>query len=374
MPRSTEIKGKIMGINDWYWTPGTNTGSSYTDFLEFSNENDSSYTDFTLDNNYRAVRKPRVNWTGGTKKNGSAGKVLLGSFIAIALVAAFTAGAWYFSGGENNDNNFFSSVPKIIAGGFAVGGNMNAEVKDPNQIKAEERAKATAERFSYSKSGSAYKAAENLVEKLKCGNDVDTAYEIFNWVHSHVSYMPVHENLTFEEAAYRGFSQKNGDCFVSFACSKMLLDAAGIENLAVERYPIITVGHYWNLVKLDGEWYHCDATVFKDHPALYFMCTDDEIADSHHEFDASLYPERAKRNNGDNGNYGGYADSPYVDDYSDDYSGGGDYSNDYSDDYSNDYSDDYVVGPNYQPDTYPGIAPSEWDNWNDAYGDVDLEE
>ena len=150
----------------------------------------------------------------------------------------------------------------------------------------------------------------------------------------------------------------------------MLLDAAGIENLAVERYPIITVGHYWNLVKLDGEWYHCDATVFKDHPALYFMCTDDEIADSHHEFDASLYPERAKRNNGDNGNYGGYADSPYVDDYSDDYSGGGDYSNDYSDD----YSDDYVVGPNYQPDTYPGIAPSEGDNWNDAYGDVDLEE
>jgi hypothetical protein len=86
------------------------------------------------------------------------------------------------------------------------------------------------------------------------------------------------------------------------------------------------------------------------------MCTDDEIADSHHEFDASLYPERAKRNYGDNGDNGNYAESPYVDDY------------------SNDYSDDYVVGPNYQPDAYPGIAPSEGDNWNDAYGDVDLED
>ena len=231
-----------MGINDWYWTPGTNSGSSYTDFTSFSNDNDSSYTDFTSDRNYRSVRTPVVNWTGETKKKGSAGKVFLGSFLAIALVAAITTAAWYLAGGNNNDNDIFRSVPKIFAGVISDNKGM-AEAKDPNKVKAEERAKATAERFSYSKSGAAYKAAEKLVADLKCENDVDTAYEIFNWVHSHVYYMHIYENLTFEEAAFRGFSQKTGDCFVSFACAKMLLDAAGIENLAVERYPIVTVGH-----------------------------------------------------------------------------------------------------------------------------------
>ena len=352
MPHNTELKGKNMGINDWYWTPGTNAGSGYTDFTGISNEEGSSYTDFTLDNNYRAVRTPKVRWSGKAKKKHSAGKVFLGSFIAIAVVALLTAGAWYFSGGENNDNNFFTSAPKIFAAGFSGSADNKAEAIDPNKLKAEERAKATAERFSYDKSGSAYHAAEKILTNLKCDNDVDTAYEIFNWVHSNVYYVPVYENMTFEEAAYRGFSRKSGDCFVSFACAKMLLDAAGIENLAVERYPIVTVGHYWNLVLLNGEWYHCDATVFKDHPALYFMCTDDEIADSHHEFDESLYPERAKRTNG---NYGG--DS-------------------YGEDYNYDYSGDVYDGGSYgQGNSYdsPEVYPGEEENWNDPY-DVDLDD
>jgi hypothetical protein len=73
----------------------------------------------------------------------------------------------------------------------------------------------------------------------------------------------------------------------------MLLDCAGIPNMMVERFPVYTNGHYWNLVQLDGEWYHCDATVFRDHPSMYFMCTDDEIDDSHHSFNGALYPERA---------------------------------------------------------------------------------
>lgn len=124
-------------------------------------------------------------------------------------------------------------------------------------------------------------------------SDVETARAIFTWVHSHISYQTVKGSLTYEEAAYRGFSRKSGDCYVYFACAKMLLDCAGIPNLMVERFPVYTNGHYWNLVQLDGEWYHCDATVFRDHPAMYFMCTDSQINDSHHAFNGALYPERA---------------------------------------------------------------------------------
>ena len=124
-------------------------------------------------------------------------------------------------------------------------------------------------------------------------SDVETARAIFKWVHSNISYQTVNDYMTYEEAAFRGFSRRSGDCYVYFACAKMLLDCAGIPNMMVERFPVYTNGHYWNLVQLDGEWYHCDATVFRDHPSMYFMCTDDEIDDSHHSFNGALYPERA---------------------------------------------------------------------------------
>lgn len=139
----------------------------------------------------------------------------------------------------------------------------------------------------------AYDLAEKVMSTLWRSNDVDTARAIFNWVHSHISYQAVYTWQSYEDAAYRGFTRHNGDCYVYFCCAKMLLDCAGIPNLMVERYPVYNNGHYWNLVQLNGEWYHCDATVFKDHPSMYFMCTDDEIDDSHHQFNGSLYPERA---------------------------------------------------------------------------------
>ena len=138
-----------------------------------------------------------------------------------------------------------------------------------------------------------YELAAGIMNSLWRSNDVETARAIFDWVHSHVYYQSVSYYQSYEEAAYRGFSRRNGDCYVSYACAKMLLDYAGIPNQMVERYPVYTNGHFWNLVKLNGEWYHCDATIFLDHPDMYFMCTDDEIDDYHHSFDGSLYPERA---------------------------------------------------------------------------------
>ena len=142
-------------------------------------------------------------------------------------------------------------------------------------------------------SGDAYALAESIMAGLWRGNDVETARAIFNWVHSNIYYVSISYYQTYEAAAYRGFSQRNGDCYVYFSCCKMLLDIAGIPNMMVTRYPVTGNGHYWNLVQLNGLWYHCDATVFMDHPDMYFMCTDAEIDDYHHQFDGSLYPERA---------------------------------------------------------------------------------
>ena len=139
----------------------------------------------------------------------------------------------------------------------------------------------------------AYAIAANIVSGLMRDSDVETARAIFNWVHANIYYQTVNYYQTYEAAALRGLSNRSGDCYVFFSCAKMLLDQAGIPNMMVTRYPVVSNGHYWNLVKLNGLWYHCDATPFHDHPGVFFMCTDDEIDDYHHQYDGTLYPERA---------------------------------------------------------------------------------
>ncbi len=141
--------------------------------------------------------------------------------------------------------------------------------------------------------GDPYSLASSVMSGLWRGSDVETARAIFNWVHSNIYYMNVRGSMTYESAAYLGFSRRAGDCYVFYSCAKMLLDCAGIPNMMVKRYPVTTNGHYWNLVKLNGEWYHCDATKFMNHPGVYFMCTDDQINDSFHQYNGSLYPMRA---------------------------------------------------------------------------------
>ncbi len=138
-----------------------------------------------------------------------------------------------------------------------------------------------------------YKIAEDLVEKLRGADDTETALNIFSWVHSNVSYQSVYEVQTFESAAYDAFTKHGGDCYGFYACCKVLLDCAGIPNMTVLRYPVIYNGHYWNLVKLDGEWYHCDSTMFMNHQSLYFELTDLQIADSRHQFNGLMLPVRA---------------------------------------------------------------------------------
>lgn len=139
--------------------------------------------------------------------------------------------------------------------------------------------------------------AKRLAGKIMAGlwrkNQVETARAIFNWVHSNIYYTHVRGKLSLEAAAYRGFSRRSGDCYVYYACCKMLLDQAGIPNMMVKRYPVTRSNHYWNLVKLNGQWYHCDATVFRHRRTIYFMCTDKQINDQYHHFNGKLYPARA---------------------------------------------------------------------------------
>ena len=147
----------------------------------------------------------------------------------------------------------------------------------------------------YDVSGDPYPLAQSVMAGLWRENDVETARAIFNWVHDTLWFRLLSGERSYEDAAYRGFTRHNGDCYVYYACCKMLLDMAGIENMRVDRYPRYNGNiHYWLLVKLNGEWYHCDATEgYNDHPGIWFMCTDEQINDRYHQFNGSLYPMRA---------------------------------------------------------------------------------
>ena len=354
----------------WYFTEGNKADSSYTDFTSMNNEPVSSYTDFTgygssysnrnsesFRNGYndyaaagssytdftaasggytdftmaasspvlnRSVRKAKVrNFKGSGRKSG-AGKVLAGFFAVIAVLLAVALGAMYYMT-DNGDGGSF--IKNIFVNSGSNNPNNNAGAKviplghedfPENTTKSKEEVKPEPE----SGERDVYDIADELLMSLKCDNDVDTAREIFNWVHSNIYYQHVSGSLTYEEAAYMGFMNRTGDCYVYFSCAKMLLDRARIPNLMVKRYPVVRNGHFWNLVQLNGEWYHCDATVFKDHPDLYFMLTDDEIADKYHEFDGSLYPERASGSfyNQDfaSGDVYGSPDDVYAEPYEDD--------------------------------------------------------
>ena len=138
-----------------------------------------------------------------------------------------------------------------------------------------------------------YKIALELLETLKGEDDTETALNIFTWVHTNVTYEPVYTEQTFEGAVYEALTRHGGDCYGIYACCKMLLDCAGIPNKTVLRYPVTYNGHYWNLVLLDGEWYHCDSTMFMKHQWLYFKQTDRQISDTRHHFNGRMLPERA---------------------------------------------------------------------------------
>ena len=313
----------------------------------------------------KAVRQAEVEFEAAAEqpKKKSKVKAFLCAFGALTVVVA--AGAYagnYF--GIIDIGEFLSTLDffETNAEGAEKEQSKSADKEDALgdlEALSEKATKKMIKTVAVDKSHPAYEVAENILYDLRCDNDIDTAYNIFDWVHSNILYQTIFEDQSYEDAAYMGFTRRSGDCYVYFSCAKMLLDCAGIPNIMVTRYPVVTNGHYWNLVQLNGEWYHCDATVFRDHYDMYFMCTDDEIDDGHHDFDHSLYPERASGYSGYQEDWWGVDPDSYNDPYTDDY------YDDYDDYYDNDYNvynDDYNDWDNDWND--------EWNDYSDDYDDV----
>ncbi|MBP5491788.1 MAG: transglutaminase domain-containing protein [Clostridiales bacterium] len=117
---------------------------------------------------------------------------------------------------------------------------------------------------------------------------------IFNWVDWTIMYKGHAEKVSWIQGAYDGLKNHSGDCFTIACTCYALYTRAGIENFIIERYPVTYAQHFWNAVKIDGVWYHCDALT-KDDGTRFFMWDSTRLknySDSHrgyHYYDASKY-------------------------------------------------------------------------------------
>ena len=65
-----------------------------------------------------------------------------------------------------------------------------------------------------------------------------------------------------------GFKNKSGNCYVHALCLEALLKEKGFETQLIWA---TDKSHYWNIVKIDGKWYHIDATPGNRHTKYSLM-------------------------------------------------------------------------------------------------------
>lgn len=138
------------------------------------------------------------------------------------------------------------------------------------------------------------KADQVLAEILKPGmNDHEKIKAIHDWVVTHVEY---DQSLTYY-TAYHAVSLGKAVCQGYSLLGYVMLKKSGFDVLIAEG-AVNTGEHAWNMVKLDGVWYHLDLTW--DDPVgvqddviryNYYLRTDEEMRRDHTW--TRVYPEAA---------------------------------------------------------------------------------
>lgn len=129
--------------------------------------------------------------------------------------------------------------------------------------------------------------------------DREKAWAIYSWCTNYIVYSTRSSYLMgyLNDGAYAGMKSHMGNCYVYYSTSAVLLSRSGIENTVIQRSSE-SDPHYWNLVKIDGNWYHFDSCPhFREYPLTCFLLTDAEVAEysetqciGYYDFDSSLYP------------------------------------------------------------------------------------
>ncbi|MBR6106962.1 MAG: transglutaminase domain-containing protein [Oscillospiraceae bacterium] len=120
---------------------------------------------------------------------------------------------------------------------------------------------------------------------------------LYNYVQGHMVYHDSKHKYDWAYSAVEAIFQGYGDCRNYYGLSRLLLTSAGFENMMVEKPKPNehTNAHFWNLVKVDGAWYHFDTTP-RFNRSDFFLWTDAQMDafsaknNGCFERDRSLYP------------------------------------------------------------------------------------
>ena len=160
-----------------------------------------------------------------------------------------------------------------------------------------------------------YAEANKVLKKIIKPNmtDMEKALQITYWVRYNINYVGNADNSSWTRAAYDGLTKRSGNCYNFAMAAKALFDAAGIENMIINRDPYIYHPHYWNYILIDGQWYHCDSTPRIKYNSYFFMYTTKELKNFWHNgwngynFKESKYPASATKSVQSKINYSGHS-------------------------------------------------------------------
>lgn len=160
-----------------------------------------------------------------------------------------------------------------------------------------------------------YAEAQKILDKITNSDmsDMEKALQITYWVRYNVYYVSNCDDSSWTRAAYDGFTKRSGNCYTFAMCAKALFDVAGIENMIIIRDPYIYNPHYWNYIKIDDQWYHCDSTPRIGWSSYFFMYTTKELKNFWHNgwngynFPEDKYPQSATESVQSKINYSGHS-------------------------------------------------------------------
>ncbi|MCL2077247.1 MAG: hypothetical protein FWH08_02450 [Oscillospiraceae bacterium] len=150
--------------------------------------------------------------------------------------------------------------------------------------------------FTLPASASSAKTVDEAVAEImktvpKNATDLEKITIFYDWMNDNVIY------TRSKSSIHSALVEKQGNCDGFARSVQRLLTEAEIENMYIVGTASGTFGregHAWNLVKLDGKWYHMD-TLFKDmNKYNNFLISDDALARKTHEWNRERYPATAK--------------------------------------------------------------------------------
>lgn len=180
----------------------------------------------------------------------------------------------------SNESRTVNGVTYSFDGSGA--GNMEWRYKQPLAIPAE------------SEKSDFHKSVDAMADSILAGitdsgmSQRQKAVAIYHWVKGNMRYSGFSPVGDWVGGAYDGIRKHHGDCYTYYALSAELLNRAGMQTIEVIRSS--DNNHYWNLVNVDGSWYHFDPCPRRT-GGDFCLLTDAQIAPSRaHVFDHSLYP------------------------------------------------------------------------------------